>query len=114
MRAALGAAQADLARQAQLAGTVGSISGADLSRVLQGAQQYGNLGQTAGQLTSAQQGTLANIGQTEVATRVHNAWLRTIEDGVHTGDIYHPDHSTQRVGTSAFADAVVARLGEQP
>ncbi len=61
---ALGAAQADLARQAQLAGTVGSISGADLSRVLQGAQQYGSLGQAAGQLTSAQQGTLANIGQT--------------------------------------------------
>ena len=42
---ALGASQADLARQAQLAGTVGSISGADLSRVLQGAGQYSNMGQ---------------------------------------------------------------------
>ena len=60
---ALGASQADLARQAQLAGTVGSISGADLSRVLQGGAQYGNLGQMAGQLTSAQQNTLTNIGQ---------------------------------------------------
>ena len=47
---ALGASQADLARQAQLAGTVGSISGADLSRVLQGGAQYGNLAQTQGQL----------------------------------------------------------------
>lgn len=61
---ALGAAQADLARQAQLAGTVGSISGADLSRILQGGAQYGNLGQTAGQLTSQQMQNLANLGQT--------------------------------------------------
>jgi len=60
----LGAAQADLARQAQLAGTVGSISGADLSRILQGGAQYGNLGQTAGQLTAQQAGILANLGQT--------------------------------------------------
>ena len=60
----LQAAQADLARQGQLAGTVGSISGADLSRILQGGAQYGNLGQTAGQLTAQQAGILANLGQT--------------------------------------------------
>ena len=60
----LSAAQADLARQAQLAGTVGSISGADLSRILQGGAQYGNLGQTAGQLTAQQAGILSNVGQT--------------------------------------------------
>jgi hypothetical protein len=61
---ALGAAQTDLARQAQLAGTVGSISGADLSRVLQGGAQYGNLAQTQGQLTGQQAQALANVGQT--------------------------------------------------
>jgi len=60
---AMNAAQADLARQAQLAGTVGSISGADLSRILQGGSQYGNLAQTAGQLTGQQMQQLANIGQ---------------------------------------------------
>ena len=60
---ALGASSADLARQAQLAGTVGSISGADLSRVLQGGAQYGNLAQTAGQLTGQQMQNLANLGQ---------------------------------------------------
>jgi hypothetical protein len=60
----MNAAQADLARQAQLAGTVGSISGADLSRVLQGGAQYGNLGQTAGQLTGQQMQSLTNLGQT--------------------------------------------------
>jgi len=61
----LQAAQADLARQAQLAGTVGSISGADLSRILQGGAQYGNLGQTMGQLTGQQMAQLTNLGQTQ-------------------------------------------------
>jgi hypothetical protein len=60
---ALGASSADLARQAQLAGTVGSISGADLSRVLQGGSQYGNLAQTAGALTGQQMQNLSNLGQ---------------------------------------------------
>ena len=62
---ALSAAQADLARQAQLAGTVGSISGADLSRIMQGGAQYANLGQTAGQLTGQQMSQLANLGQAQ-------------------------------------------------
>lgn len=62
---ALQAAQSDLARQAQLAGTVGSISGADLSRMLQGGSQYGNLAQTAGQLTGQQMQNLAALGQAQ-------------------------------------------------
>lgn len=64
---ALSASQADLARQAQLAGTVGSISGADLSRVLQGGAQYGNLGQTAGQLTAQQMQGLTGLGQAQTS-----------------------------------------------
>ena len=64
---ALGASQADLARQAQLAGTVGSIYGADLSRLLQGGAQYGNLGQTAAQITSGQMQNLTNVGQAQTA-----------------------------------------------
>ena len=62
---ALSASQADLARQAQLAGTVGSISGADLSRVLQGAGQYQNLASTAGGLTAQQMQNLASLGQAQ-------------------------------------------------
>jgi isocitrate dehydrogenase len=45
---------------------------------------------------------------------VHNAWLRTIEDGVHTYDIFTEGVSTQKVGTKEFANAVVARLGQKP
>jgi isocitrate dehydrogenase len=46
--------------------------------------------------------------------RVHNAWLKTIEDGVHTGDIFREGVSTKKVGTAEFGDAVVARLGQTP
>ena len=60
---ALQAAQTDLSRQAGLAGTVGSISGADLSRILSGAGQYGNLAGTAANAASNQASNLMSAGQ---------------------------------------------------
>jgi isocitrate dehydrogenase len=57
---------------------------------------------------------LTHIGQSEVAEKAHNAWLRTIEDGVHTYDIYKEGVSKQKVGTREFADAVISRLGQKP
>src|SRR5205807_3804276 len=57
---------------------------------------------------------LVHIGQTGIAEKVHNAWLRTIEDGVHTYDIYNEGSSKQKVGTKEFAQAVVDRLGKKP
>jgi isocitrate dehydrogenase len=57
---------------------------------------------------------LAHIGQGDVAETVHNAWLRTIEDGIHTYDIYKDGVSKEKVGTKEFADAVIARLGQKP
>jgi isocitrate dehydrogenase len=57
---------------------------------------------------------LVHINQKDVAERVHNAWLRTIEDGVHTYDIFKEGTSKQKVGTKEFADAVIDRLGQEP
>lgn len=57
---------------------------------------------------------LVHIGQPDIAERVHNAWLRTIEDGIHTYDVYKEGTSKQKVGTKEFAEAVVARLGQKP
>lgn len=57
---------------------------------------------------------LVYIGQHEAAAKVHNAWLRTIEDGIHTADIYRPSVSKQQVGTRLFAAAVIDRLGQLP
>lgn len=57
---------------------------------------------------------LAHIGQPEVATTIHNAWLKTIEDGIHTYDFYSAHVSKQKVGTKEFAAAVIQRLGQSP
>ena len=57
---------------------------------------------------------LVHIGETGVAERVHNAWLRTMEDGVHTYDIYKEGVSSQKVGTKEFAEAVAQRVGQTP
>ncbi|WP_298209760.1 NADP-dependent isocitrate dehydrogenase [Ferrimicrobium sp.] len=57
---------------------------------------------------------LVHLGLGSVATRVQNAWLCTIEDGIHTPDIYTDGLSTKEVGTDAFADAVIERLGHTP
>jgi len=57
---------------------------------------------------------LLHINQTDIAERVHNAWLRTIEDGIHTYDIFKEGLSQEKVGTREFAKAVAARLGQRP
>lgn len=57
---------------------------------------------------------LHHIGQNDVAERINNAWLCTIEQGIHTADIYDPAHSARLVGTREFADAVIENLGSMP
>jgi len=57
---------------------------------------------------------LVHIGQTEVAEKIHNAWKKTIEDGIHTGDIYRDGVSKKRAGTDDFTKAVIERLGQKP
>ena len=57
---------------------------------------------------------LNHIGQSSVAERVHNAWLRTLEDGVMTGDLAKGGSAREVVGTQGFAQAVIKRLGQQP
>jgi isocitrate dehydrogenase len=57
---------------------------------------------------------LAHIGQAKIADLVKNAWLSTIEDGIHTSDIYTKGLSLKKVSTDEFAQAVIARLGSKP
>jgi isocitrate dehydrogenase len=57
---------------------------------------------------------LVHIGQAEVAEKIHNAWLKTLEDGIHTGEIASKEHTTNQVGTQDFAKAVIERLGQKP
>ncbi len=57
---------------------------------------------------------LNHIGQGQVAEKIHNAWLRTIEEGFHTRDIYKEGTSKHCLGTKDFAKAVVQHLGQAP
>lgn len=57
---------------------------------------------------------LVHIGQKDVAEKIQNAWLKTLEDGLHTYDIYKEGTSKEKLGTKEFANAVIERLGQQP
>jgi len=57
---------------------------------------------------------LSHINQSDIAAIVHNAWLKTIEDGIHTYDIFREGKSKQKVGTKEFTEAVIARIGQKP
>lgn len=57
---------------------------------------------------------LVHLGLTQDAENIHNAWLKTLEDGIHTYDIFEEGKSRLKVGTKEFAKAVVERLGQKP
>ena len=107
---------------AQIAGSVGLAGSANIGdRCAMFEAIHGSAPRRAGQNLANPSGLLlgavlmlVHINQPEVATRVHNAWLRTIEDGIHTYDIYKEGISKQKVGTREFGDAIIARLGQQP
>ncbi|HLA12762.1 MAG TPA: NADP-dependent isocitrate dehydrogenase [Pyrinomonadaceae bacterium] len=107
---------------AQIAGSVGLAGSANIGdHVSMFEAIHGSAPRRAGQNLANPSGLLmgavmmlVHIGQTETAARVHNAWLRTIEDGIHTYDIFVEGKSKQKVGTKEFAEAVVERVGQLP
>lgn len=107
---------------AQIAGSVGLAGSSNIGEHCAMFEAiHGSAPRRAGQNLANPSGLLlgavlmlVHIGQPDVAERVHNAWMRTIEDGVHTYDIYSEGVSKQKVGTKEFADAVAQRLGQKP
>lgn len=107
---------------AQIAGSVGLAGSANIGdNVAMFEAIHGSAPRRAGQNLANPSGLLlgavmmlVHMGLADIAERVHNAWLRTLEDGVHTYDIYAEGVSTEKVGTREFADAVVKRLGQLP
>ena len=57
---------------------------------------------------------LVHLGHSTHAQAINNAWLTTLEQGIHTADVYRQGQSTQRVGTREFTEAVIANLGQEP
>lgn len=57
---------------------------------------------------------LVQLGKADKAELIQNAWLKTLEDGIHTADVFRANRSVKKVGTKEFADAVIERLGQVP
>ena len=107
---------------AQITGSVGLAGSANIGEECAMFEAiHGSAPRRAGQNSANPSGLLQgaimmlnHIGQTEVAEKVQNAWLKTIEDGIHTNDIFTEGVSKQKVGTKEFAQAVIGNLGNKP
>jgi len=107
---------------AQITGSVGLAGSANIGEECAMFEAiHGSAPRRAGQNVANPSGLLQgailmlnHLGQTSVAENVQNAWLKTLEDGIHTYDIYKEGESKQRVSTKAFAQAVISNLGKKP
>ncbi len=107
---------------AQISGSVGIAGSANIgSKGAMFEAIHGSAPRRAGQNLANPSGLilasvlmLTYLGETSVAERIHNAWLSTIEEGIHTYDIFKEGVSKEKVGTKEFANAVVKNLGNKP
>ncbi|MBN8701779.1 MAG: NADP-dependent isocitrate dehydrogenase [Bacteroidetes bacterium] len=107
---------------AQIAGSVGLAGSANIGEECSMFEAiHGSAPRRAGQNVANPSGLLQgaimmlnHIGQSDIAEKIQNAWLKTLEDGVHTYDIYKQGISKLKVSTTEFADAVIDRLGQFP
>ena len=107
---------------AQVAGSVGLAGSANIGseaamfEAIHGSAPMiagKNIANPSGMLQAAVM-MLVHIGQAKTGEVIQNAWLRTLEDGIHTADIFLQGTSLEQAGTREFADAVIARLGQTP
>jgi len=107
---------------AEIAGSVGLAGSANIGKeVAMFEAIHGSAPDISGQgianpsgLINAAVMMLNHIGKVDIATKVKNAWLTAIEDGIHTADIYNEGWSSKKVGTQEFAQEVISRLGQSP
>jgi len=105
---------------AQIAGSVGLAGSANIgNHVALFEAIHGSAPDIAGKkianpsgLLNAAIQMLVHINQPEIAAKIENAWLKTLEEGIHTADIYSLQHSKKKVNTDEFAAAVLERLGQ--
>ncbi|MBK8845506.1 MAG: NADP-dependent isocitrate dehydrogenase [Bacteroidetes bacterium] len=107
---------------AQITGSVGLAGSANIGEECSMFEAiHGSAPRRAGQNVANPSGLLQgaimmlnHIGQTEIAEKVQNAWLKTLEDGLHTYDIFKEGTSKQKLGTKEFAKAIISNLGQKP
>jgi isocitrate dehydrogenase len=57
---------------------------------------------------------LVHLNESFFANKIRNALYKTIEDGIHTADIFNAKTSTKKVGTKEFTQAVIKNLNHSP
>jgi len=107
---------------AEIAGSVGMAGSANIgTNVAMFEAIHGSAPDIAGKKIANPSGLLNaaimmlnHLGKTTIADTIKNAWLKTIEDGYHTADIYKEGISKQKMNTSEFADKIIENLGQKP
>ncbi|MHB2017643.1 MAG: NADP-dependent isocitrate dehydrogenase, partial [Candidatus Xenobia bacterium] len=112
---------------AQISGSVGIAGSANIGddfamfEAIHGsAPKYAgkNMANPSGLLQGAVM-MLVHIGQNDIAEKVENAWLSTMEDRIFTYDLARNardfgEENFKEVGTKEFAQAIIDRLGRRP
>ncbi len=57
---------------------------------------------------------LVHLNESFFANKIRNALYKTIEDGIHTADIFNAKNSVKKVGTKEFTQAVIKNLNNSP
>ena len=107
---------------AELAGSIGMAASANIGSSLAMFEAvHGSAPDIAGKNVANPSGLLLaalmmleHLGEHDTAVLIHNAWLRTLEEGLHTADLMNETTSRRCVGTREFAHAVATRLGLLP
>ncbi|MFK7761010.1 MAG: NADP-dependent isocitrate dehydrogenase [Candidatus Midichloriaceae bacterium] len=72
-----------------------------------------NIANPSGLLNSAIM-MLKHLGKNNEAEMIYNAWLKTIEEGLHTADMFNPEKSKKKLSTSEFTQAVIDNFDKKP
>ena len=107
---------------AEIAGSVGMAGSANIgSNVAMFEAIHGSAPDISGQKIANPSGLLNaaimmlnHLGKQKIADNIKNAWLKTIEDGYHTADIYKEGLSKQKMNTEEFSKKVIENLGQKP
>ena len=107
---------------AEIAGSVGMAGSANIgTNVAMFEAIHGSAPDIAGQKIANPSGLLngavlmlCHVGKTKIADKIKNAWLKTIEEGYHTSDIYQENFTKEIVSTSEFANRIIENLGKEP
>jgi len=107
---------------AQLTGSVGIAGSANIGETFAMFEAiHGSAPDIAGKNIANPSGLLRaaimmlhHLGEQHTADKIKNAWLCTLENRIYTEDIFQSGQNAERVGTRAFADAVIEQLGNEP